>query len=109
MKAPVKMSSANKGDLNGLMNFSADFTSQMRSLVNLGAKNRTYGSILCRIILEKVSNELLLIISRNTNEIDWNFTKVLDLISVELRSQVPLKNENFNNNFFLIHSVAIRI
>lgn len=91
MNAPVKMSSADKDDSNGLMNFSDDVTSQMRSLVNPGVESRTYGSILCRIILEKVSNELLLIISRNNNEIDWNFTKVLDLISVKLRPRVPLK------------------
>lgn len=62
MKAPVKMSSADKDDLNGLMNFSDDVTSQTRRLVTLGAENRTYGSILCRIILEKVPNELLLIL-----------------------------------------------
>ena len=45
------------------------------------------GSLLCPIILEKLPNGLTLIISRNNNENNWNFTKILDLINVELKAR----------------------
>ena len=40
---------------------------------------------LCPIILEKLPNDLRLIISRNNNENNWNFTKTLDLINVNYK------------------------
>ena len=39
------------------------------------------------IILEKLPNTLRLIIIRNNNENNWNFTKILDLINVELKAR----------------------
>ena len=76
------MSSVNNEELSGLRNFFDDVTSHVRSLVNLGVESRTYGSLLCPIILEKLPNELRLIISRNDNENNWNFTKILDMITL---------------------------
>ena len=67
-----------------IQEFFDDVTSHVRSLVNLGVESGTYGLLLCPIILEKLPNELTLIISRNNNENDWNFTKTLDLINVKL-------------------------
>ena len=67
--------------------FFDDVTSHVRSLVNLGVESRTYGSLLCPIILEKLPNELRLIISINNSEHHWNFTKILDLINVELKDR----------------------
>ena len=54
MNAPVKMSSVDKEDLSGFRILFGDVTSHVRSLVNLRVENRTYGSILCLIILEKL-------------------------------------------------------
>ena len=42
---------------------------------------------MCPIILEKLPNELRLIISRINNENNWNFTKILDLIKAELKDR----------------------
>ena len=82
MIALVKMSSVNNEDLSGLRKFFDDVTSHVRSLVNLGVERRTYGSLLCPIILEKLPNELRLVISRNNNENNWSFTKTLGLINL---------------------------
>ena len=60
--------------------FFYDVTSHVRSLVNLGVESPTYGSLLCPIIVAKLPNELRLIISRNSNDDNWNLTKILDLI-----------------------------
>ena len=80
------MSSVDNKDLGGLRKFFDEVTSHVRSLVNLGVESWTYGSLLCPIIIEKLPNELRLIVSRNNNENDWNFTKILDLINVELKA-----------------------
>ena len=82
MIALVKMISVNNDDLSGLRKFFDDVTSHVRSLVNLGVERRTYGSLLCPIILEKLPNELRLVISRNNNENNWSFTKILGLINL---------------------------
>ena len=57
MNALVKMSSVDNEDLSGLRKFFDEVTSHVRSLVNLGVESRTYGSLLCPIILEEVPNE----------------------------------------------------
>ena len=85
MNALVKMSSVYNDNLSGLRKISDDIISHGRSLVNLGVESQTYGSLLCPVILEKLPNELRLIINKNNNENDWNFTKILDLINVELK------------------------
>ena len=54
MNALVKMSSVNNKDLSGLRKFFDDVTSHVRSLTNLVVESRTYGSLLCPIILEKL-------------------------------------------------------
>ena len=87
MNAPVKMSSVDKEDLSGFRILFGDVTSHVRSLVNLRVENRTYGSILCLIILEKLWSEVILIISWNNNINDFNFTRILDLINVELKAR----------------------
>ena len=87
MNALVKISSVDTKDLSGLRKFFDDFTSHERSLDNLGVESRTYGSLVSPIILEKLSNELRLIISRTNKENNWNFTKILNLINVELKAR----------------------
>ena len=81
------MSSVNNEYLGGLRKFFDEVTSHVRSLVNLAVERRTYGSLLCPITFEKLPNELRLIINRNDNENNWNFTKILDLINVELKAR----------------------
>ena len=89
MNALIKMSSVDDEDLSGLRKFFDNVISHGRSLVNLGAESLTYGSSLCPVILEKLRNELRLIIIRNNNENNWNSTKIFDLISVEIKDHKP--------------------
>ena len=87
INALVKMSSVNNEWLRWLRKFFDDVTSRVKSLVKLGVESRTHGLLLCPIILETLPQELRLIISRNNNENNWNFTKILDLINAELKAR----------------------
>ena len=69
------------------MKLSDKVTSHVRSLVNHGVESRSYGSLLCPIVLEKPPNELRLITNRNNSKDNWNFTKILDHINVELKAR----------------------
>ena len=80
MNTVVKMSSVDNEDLSELRKFFDDVTSHVRSLVNLEVRKPN-----C-VILENLPNELRLIIPRNNNENDWKFTKILDLINVEIEA-----------------------
>ena len=61
MNALAKMRSVDNKDLSELRKHFDDVTSHVRSLVKL--ESQTYRSLLCPIILEKLPNELRLIIS----------------------------------------------
>ena len=87
MNALVKMSSVDNEDLSGLTKFFDYVTSHVRTLVTITVENRNYGSLLSPVILEKLPNELRLIISRNNNENDWNLTKIIDLLNFELKAR----------------------
>ena len=102
MNALAKMRSVDNKDLSELRKHFDDVTSHVWSLVKL--ESRTYRSLLFPIILEKLPNELRLIISWNNNSNDWNFTKILDLINVELKaceaSVVPPHTASESKNDF---------
>ena len=91
MNALVRMSCVDNTDIGRLRKFYDDVTSHVRSLVNLGVESKTYGSLLCPVILEKLPNELRLIISRNNSaDNNWDFTRILELINVELKAREAL-------------------
>ena len=83
----------------------------MRSLRNLGIDIKSYGSLLSTVIIEKLLQDIKLIISRKIETDIWDLMKVLDLISLELQARetcvVPNqlspstdgKNEIVNNLF----------
>ena len=87
MDALVKLAKVESDDLHGLRKFYGDAESNVPSLRNLGIDSKSYGSALSTLIIEKLSQDIKLNISRKIETDIWDLTKVLDLISLELRTR----------------------
>ena len=92
MSALVKLAKVESDDLHGLRKFYDDVESNGRSLRNLGIGSKSYGSLLSTLIIEKLSQDIKLIISRKIETDIWDLPKVLDLISLELRARAVFVN-----------------
>ena len=57
------------------------------SLRNLGIDSKSYGLLLSMLIIETLPQDIKLIINRKIETDIWDLTKVLDLISLELRAE----------------------
>lgn len=86
MSALVKLVKVENDSLHGLLKFYDNNESNVRSFKNLGIDSKSYGSLLSLLIIEKLPQDIKLIISRKIETDIWALTKVLDLISLELRA-----------------------
>ena len=84
MSALVKLAKVESDNLHALRKFYDDVESKVWSLRNLGIDSKSYGSLLSTLIIEKLPQDIKLIIHRKKETNIWGFTKVLDLISLEL-------------------------
>ena len=58
---------------------------QVRTLENLGSSSNMYGPLLISVILEKIPEELTLIVNRQfSNNDNWDVKLVVDLLKTEL-------------------------
>ena len=87
MSALVKLAKVQSDNVRGLRKFYDDVKSNVRSLRNLGIDSKSYGSLLSTLIIEKLPQNIKLIISRKIETDIWDLTKVLHLISLELRAR----------------------
>ena len=60
--------------------FYDNIESHVRSLLSLGVDSKNYGALLSPIIMEKLPNELRLIIIRNLKGEGWDLTKLLEIL-----------------------------
>ena len=86
-------------DLTGLRNFFDNIESHVRSLQGLGIESKSYGSLLAPIILDRLPQELKLIIRRNLKSEIWDLDKILLLINKELRAResCTIPSNSFNS------------
>ena len=97
-------------DLTGLRNFFDNIESHVRSLQGLGIESKNYGSLLTPIILERLTNQLKLTISRNLKSEIWNLDEILMLINEEVRAQkVVLFQVIVSTVFQMMKSKVVRI
>ena len=93
MSAFVKIRKVETGDLHGLRKFYDHVESIAQSLRILELTSRAtqlinpYESLLSTLIIEKLFQDIKLIISRAIETDIWDLTKVLHLISLELRAR----------------------
>ncbi|XP_065680548.1 uncharacterized protein LOC136094513 [Hydra vulgaris] len=70
---------------------------QIRSLENIGIDSSMYGSLLVSIMLEKLPEELNLIISRKLNEDEtWDIKDVFNILKAELRAREHISSSDLN-------------
>ena len=73
------------------------------SLNLLGINSRSYGNLLCSVLLNKIPSDLQLIVSRKVSKSDWNLDRLMDTIEEVLTARervgasqsrfLPRKNE----------------
>ena len=74
-------------NLRGVRKFYDDVESNVQTLKNLGIDSKSCGSLLFALVIENLPQDIKLAISRKIETDIWDLTKVLDLISVELRAR----------------------
>ena len=61
-----------------------NISSHVHGLQSLGVEPRSYGSLLCPVLLTKLPAELQLTISRKVAEVDWNLDSLMEAIEEEI-------------------------
>ena len=72
----------------------------MRSLKALGVAAETYGSLLATVLMNKLPNDLHLIIGRKIGEADWQLDTILTelLQEIKAREQARLQSASVQSN-----------
>ena len=116
MNALVKLLKVRNNNINGLRKFYDDVESNMRSLSSLGIETGTHGTLIATLILEKLPQEIKLIVARNVKE-TWDLMKILDIVNQELGAREACavktaedgKNGSDNYERFLYTGLSLHI
>ncbi|XP_047143059.1 uncharacterized protein LOC124817258 [Hydra vulgaris] len=82
-----------------LRKFFVSLEIQVRSLENLGISSNMYGPLLIPIILEKIPEELTLIINHQYNNNDnWDVKSIIDFLTNELSAREQTLTNSFNKS-----------
>ena len=68
MNTLVKLPKVRNDEIHGLRKFYDDIDSNIRSLLSLGIETSTHGTLIATLTLEKLPQEIKLIVSRNVKE-----------------------------------------
>ena len=104
INALFKLPKVRNNNIHGLRKFYDDIQSNIRSLSSLGIETSTHGTLIPTLILEKLPQEIKLIVARNVKE-TWDLTKILDIVNQELgaREACAVKTaedcKNGSNNY----------
>ena len=74
-------------NLKGLRHLYDVVESQVRGLRSLGVPAELYGSLLSSVLLNKLPQELRLVISRQTSEEEWNLDNLMEIIEREIAAR----------------------
>ena len=99
MNALVKFPMVRNDDIHSLRIFYDDIESNIRSLSSLGIETSIHGMLIATLILEKLPQEIKLIVARNVKE-TWDLTKILEIVNQELgaREACTLKTAEDGQN-----------
>ena len=64
-------------DIKGLRHLYDMLESNIRSLKGLGIESNSYGSLLCPVVINKLPNELRLIVGRKLGDEEWELDAVM--------------------------------
>ena len=101
MERLLKLPSIPSRDITKLRELFDIIESQIRALQALEVESTSYGSLLTPEILEKLPNEMKLIISRKLDKEVWELSDLLQIIKDELtaRERCSLVSENEHKRF----------
>ena len=101
MERLLKLPSITSGDIRKLREIFDLIEAQIRALQALGVESTSYGSLLTPVILEKLPNEMKLIISRKLGKEVWEPSDLLQIIKEELtaRERCSLVSESEHRRF----------
>lgn len=74
-------------NLKGLHRLYDVVESQVRSLKSLGVSSDSYGNLLSSVLLNKLPQELRLIVSRKIGDVDWNLDALMEVVEQELQAR----------------------
>ncbi len=74
-------------NLKGLRHLCDLVESQVRSLKSLGVASESYGSLLSSVLLNKLPQELRLIVSRKITDEEWNLDALLKVVGQEVEAR----------------------
>ena len=101
MERLLKLPSIPSGDVRKLRELFDLIEAQIRALQALGVESTSYGSLLTPVILEKLPNEMKLIVSRKLDKEVWELRDLLEVIQNELtaRERCSLVSESEHRRF----------
>ena len=74
-------------NIKGLRRLYDTVETHVRSLKNLGVASESYGSLLTSVLLNKLPQELRLIISRRTSEDEWTLDTLMKEVCQEIEAR----------------------
>ena len=86
MDALLKLQASSSGDIRSIRRLYDTIESHIRSLKTLGVESDSYGSLLVRVIMNKIPEEMRLIVSRNFNQSTWDVNSMLRSFKAELEA-----------------------
>ena len=79
-------------NLRGLRQLYDSVESQVRGLKALGVPPESYGSLLSSIIMNKLPQELRLIVSREVKEEEWQLDELMKIVDTEIKARERASN-----------------
>ena len=84
MNADAVTSSHN---IKGLRRLYDCIETHVRSLKSLGVESSSYGTLLASVLINKIPEELQLIVSRKNGAKDWNLDTLMVILGEELQAR----------------------
>ena len=74
-------------NLKGIRHLHSLIETQVRSLKSLGATPESYGTLLSSVLLNKLPQELRLIVSRKTADNEWDLDRLMKVVEEEIEAR----------------------
>ena len=95
MNSLLKLSMVKENDLQQLKSFYGKVELNVRSLVTLGVRAESFGTLVLTVAIDKLTPEVKVLIARHIKD-TWNFTKILELLNEELKTRETVNEEGKN-------------
>ena len=87
MDALLKLQASSSGEIRSIRRLYDTIESHIRSLKTLGVESESYGSLLVPVIMNKIPEEMRLIVSRNFDQSTWGVDSMLRSFKAELEAR----------------------